>query len=60
MKGTEGSQVISELKPEQRDHIVPKIFYGAFDSTKLDTLLKKSYKGNGATTLIVTGIHTFV
>jgi nicotinamidase-related amidase len=33
MKGTEGSQVISELKPEQRDHIVPKRFYGAFDST---------------------------
>jgi nicotinamidase-related amidase len=60
MKGAEGSQVIPELKPDQHDHIVPKRFYGAFDSTNLDTLLKESYNGNGATTLIVTGIHTHI
>ena len=42
MKGTEGSKVIPELKPEPRDHVVPKRFYGWFDSTNLDTLLKKS------------------
>lgn len=60
MKGTEGSQVISELKPDQRDRIVPKRFYGAFDSTNLDTLLKESYNDRGVTTLIMTGIHTHI
>ena len=47
MKGTEGSQVIPELKLDQRDCVVPKRFYGAFDSTNLDTLLKESYSGRG-------------
>ena len=60
MKGTEGSQVISELKPDRHDHVLPKRFYGAFDSTDLDTLLKKSYEGKGVTTLIMTGIHTHI
>lgn len=60
MKGTEGSEVIPELKPDQRDHVVPKRFYGAFDSTNLDTLLKESYDGRGVTTLIMTGIHTHI
>jgi nicotinamidase-related amidase len=60
MKGTVGSQVISELKPDQKDHIVPKRFYGSFDSTNLDTLLKESYEGRGVTTLIITGIHTHI
>jgi nicotinamidase-related amidase len=43
MKGTEGSQIIPELKPDHHDRIVPKRFYGSFDSTNLDTLLKESY-----------------
>ena len=60
MKGTEGSQVIPELKPDQRDRIVSKRFYGAFDFTNLDTLLKESYDGRGVTTLILTGIHTHI
>lgn len=60
MKGTEGSQVIQELKPDRQDHIVPKRFYGAFDSTNLDTLLNETYKGKGASTLIITGIHTHI
>ena len=60
MKGTEGSQVIPELKLDQRDCVVPKRFYGAFDSTNLDTLLKESYSGRGVTTLIITGIHTHI
>ncbi|MGA6990987.1 MAG: isochorismatase family cysteine hydrolase [Nitrososphaeraceae archaeon] len=60
MKGTEGSQVISELKPDRHDHVLSKRFYGAFDSTDLDTLLKKSYEGKGVTTLIMTGIHTHI
>lgn len=60
MKGTEGSKVIPELKPEPRDHVVPKRFYNSFDSTSLDTLLKESYNGKGITTLIITGIHTHI
>ena len=60
MKGTEGSKVIPELKPEPRDHVVAKRFYGSFDSTNLDTLLKESYNGKGITTLIITGIHTHI
>lgn len=60
MKGTEGSQVISELEPDQHDRVVPKRFYGSFDSTNLDTLLKESYGGRGVTTLIITGIHTHI
>jgi nicotinamidase-related amidase len=60
MKGTEGSQVIPELKPDHRDRVVPKRFYGAFDSTNLDTLLKESYEGEGATLLLITGIHTHI
>lgn len=28
MKGTEGSQVIPELRPDRQDHIVPKRFQG--------------------------------
>lgn len=60
MRGTEGSKVISELEPDQYDRIVPKRFYGSFDSTKLDTLLKGSYGGRGITTLIITGIHTHI
>ena len=29
MKGTEGSQIIPELKPDHHDRIVPKRFYGS-------------------------------
>lgn len=60
MKGTEGSKVISELEPEHSDRIIPKRFYGSFDSTNLDSLLKESYNGKGITTLIITGIHTHI
>jgi nicotinamidase-related amidase len=60
MKGTEGSEVISELKPDLHDHVVPKRFYGSFDYTNLDNLLKESYGGRGVTTLILTGIHTHI
>lgn len=60
MKGTVGSQVIPELKPDQHDRVVPKRFYGSFDSTNLDNLLKESYEGKGVTTLIITGIHTHI
>lgn len=60
MKGTEGSHVIVELEPDQRDHVIPKRFYGAFDSTNLDALLKESYNRRGVTTLIITGIHTHI
>lgn len=60
MRENDGSRVIPELEPGQRDHVVPKRFYGSFDLTNLDTLLKESYNGRGPTTSIITGIHTHI
>jgi nicotinamidase-related amidase len=60
MKGTEGSEVISELEPHQHDRVVPKRSYGSFDSTNLDTFLKEAYDGRGVNVLIITGIHTHI
>lgn len=60
MKGTNGSKVIRELEPAQQDHVVPKRFYGSFDSTDLDALLKELYEGKGVNTLIIAGIHTHI
>lgn len=58
MKFTPGSKVIRE--PRSTDFVVPKRSYGSFDNTNLDMLLRGSYEGLGANTLIITGIHTFV
>jgi nicotinamidase-related amidase len=59
MKGTEGANVIDELKPfAGRGYIVPKRTYSAFDGTGLDRALNGLYDGKGANTLIITGLHT--
>ena len=58
IKGTMGAQVIKELKPMSKDHIISKNTYSAFFNTKLKELLQSFYKGLGANCLIVTGIHT--
>jgi nicotinamidase-related amidase len=42
------------------DHIIPKRTYGSFDGTNLEVLLKSTYNGKGATTLVITGIHTHI
>jgi nicotinamidase-related amidase len=62
MKGTDGCKIIRELEPSSTgiDYIVPKRSYGSFDNTTLETLLKSAYKGEGATALIITGIHTHI
>ncbi len=60
MKGTKGANVIKELEPSLDDHIIPKRAYGSFDGTNLDGLLKSTYMGKGANTLIITGIHTHI
>jgi nicotinamidase-related amidase len=60
MKDSEGAKVIDELKPSSREseYIIPKRTYSAFDGTGLDRALGGVYNGNGADTLIITGLHT--
>jgi nicotinamidase-related amidase len=60
MKGTKGAKVIKELEPSPADYIIPKRTYGSFDGTNLEGLLKSTYNGKGANTLIITGIHTHI
>ena len=58
IKGTKGAKVINELKPTIKDHVVTKNTYSAFFKTKLKDLLQSLYQGEGADSLIITGIHT--
>jgi nicotinamidase-related amidase len=59
VKGTEGAQVIAELKPEEgKDYIVEKRTYSGFYETGLDPLLRSLYKGNGVKTVVLGGLHT--
>ena len=58
IKGTKGAQVIKELKPTPKDHVITKNTYSAFFNTKLKDLLQSLYQGEGADSLIITGIHT--
>jgi nicotinamidase-related amidase len=60
IKFTPGSKVIHELEPRSTDFMVPKRSYGSFDNTNLDNLLRGVYEGQGANTLIITGIHTHI
>ena len=52
--GTEGAEVIPELKPSKKDYIVPKRRYSGFFQTDLDILLKEL----GVETVVMTGLHT--
>ncbi len=54
MKGTEGSQIIPELKPEKTDIVIEKRWYSGFVDTELPSILKKL----GAETLVITGVST--
>jgi nicotinamidase-related amidase len=59
IKGTEGAQVISELKVDEgKDYIVEKRTYSGFYETGLDPLLRSLYKGDGVKTVILGGLHT--
>lgn len=52
--GTEGAEVIPELKLCEKDYVVPKRRYSGFFHTDLDLLLKEL----GIDTVIMTGLHT--
>jgi|TARA_B100000315_G_scaffold212431_1_gene209803 nicotinamidase-related amidase len=54
MAGTEGAEVIPELKIEESDHIIEKRTYSAFYKTGLNKLLED----NGVSKVIITGLHT--
>jgi nicotinamidase-related amidase len=54
IKGTEGAEVIKQLKPHKEDYVVAKTSYSCFYRTSLDRLLKKL----GRTHLIITGVVT--
>lgn len=58
VKGTKGAEVIPELKPAEKDYIVEKRTYSCFYETGLDPLLRSLYKGEGAKTVILGGLHT--
>ena len=54
IKGTEGAEVIDELKPQKSDFIIEKRRYSAFYETGLDMLLRELQ----VDTLILTGLAT--
>ncbi len=54
IKGTEGAEVIDELKPKDGDFIIEKRRYSSFYETGLDMLLRELK----VDTLILTGLHT--
>jgi len=58
IKGTEGAEVINQLKPQKRDYVVEKRTYSGFHETGLDMLLRSLYRGEGVKTVILTGLHT--
>jgi nicotinamidase-related amidase len=59
IKGTEGAKVIPELEPDlAKDYIVEKRTYSGFYETGLDPLLRSLYKGEGAKTVVLGGLHT--
>jgi nicotinamidase-related amidase len=74
MKGTEGAKIIDEFETHKgkkidniekttlaattHEYVIPKRTYSAFDGTGLEGALRGIYDGNGADTLIITGLHT--
>jgi len=56
MAGSPGAQVISELRPGERELVSPKRFYGAFDETGLDEQLR----ARGVDEVVLTGQHTHI
>lgn len=54
VKGTEGAEVVKELKPQEGDWVIPKTTYSGFFGTKL----QKTLRGLKVTELIITGVCT--
>jgi nicotinamidase-related amidase len=53
LAGSEGAQVIEELRPREQDYVVPKRTYSGFYQTDLELLLRDL----GVDTVILTGLH---
>ncbi len=56
VEGTEGAQIIEELKPQDEDIIVKKTTYSAFYGTELEKILKELAPG----TVYVAGVCTSI
>ena len=56
VEGTWGAQIVDELKPHEREHLIVKKGFGGFSNTPLDTVLRNM----GATTCVVSGVMTSV
>ena len=56
LRGTKGSEVVDELRPEPTDMVLPKRRFSAFFKTDLDQTLRVL----GVDTIVVTGITTEV
>jgi nicotinamidase-related amidase len=56
IRGTEGAEVIDELKPKRKEEILPKRRFSAFSKTDLDQTLRLL----GVDTVVITGINTQV
>lgn len=54
VNGSLGSEIIADLKPRSRDHLIDKTTYSAFFRTKLEKLLKKL----GTRKIVITGVCT--
>jgi len=54
IKGTEGVEVIDDIKPTSKDFVVERRRYSAFFETGLDLLLREL----GVDTVVLTGLHT--
>ncbi|MFQ6065559.1 MAG: cysteine hydrolase family protein, partial [Candidatus Bathyarchaeia archaeon] len=54
MKGTEGAEVIPQLKPSGGDYVLEKRTYSGFFETGLDLLLRDM----DVDTIVLTGLHT--
>ena len=56
VKGTQGAEIVKELKPQKGDYIVQKSTYSGFYKTRLDGLLRKLKIKNLKLTGCVTNI----
>jgi len=56
VKGTQGAEIVKELKPQKGDYIVRKSTYSGFYKTRLDGLLRKLKIKNLKLTGCVTNI----
>ncbi len=56
LAGTQGAQVIKELRPQKRDYVLGKRTYSSFYETGLDLLLRQK----GVNEVVLTGQHTHI